>query len=112
MFVSRGNDGSPRFLFSSNQRDKSTFDLYEADAATRTVKEVARSDGQVLGWLTGSQRQLAGRVRQRGTSRWLGHRLPAAAGRRELADREIHRRLRCLLGAPHRHRPRPVVGHQ
>jgi dipeptidyl aminopeptidase/acylaminoacyl peptidase len=68
MFVSRGTDGSPRFLFSSNQRDKSTFDLYEADAATRTVKEVARSDGQVLGWLTGSQRQLAGRVRQRGTA--------------------------------------------
>lgn len=68
MFVSRGTEGSPRFLFSSNQRDKSTFDLYEADAATRSVKEVARSDGQVLGWLTGSQRQLAGRARQRGTA--------------------------------------------
>lgn len=68
MFVSRGTEGSARFLFSSNQRDASTFDLYEADATTRTVKEIARSDGQVLGWLTGSQRQLAARVRQRGAA--------------------------------------------
>ena len=65
-FAARGVDGSPRFLFGSNQRDRATFDLYEADAQTRTVREVARSDGSVLSWLMGADRQLAGRARQLG----------------------------------------------
>ena len=38
--VARGPAGSTRFLLAHNQRDRSTFDLYEADAATRTVREV------------------------------------------------------------------------
>lgn len=65
-FIARGPAGSARFFLSSNQRDRATMDLYEADASTRTVREVARSDGTVLGWLIGIDRQLAGRVRQLG----------------------------------------------
>ena len=58
--VARGEPGSARFFFASNRRDKATFDLYEADAATRTVREVARSDGRVTGWLIGTDRQSIG----------------------------------------------------
>ncbi len=64
--VARGEPGSARFFFASNRRDKATFDLYEADAATRSVREVARSDGCVTGWLIGTDRRLAGRWRKLG----------------------------------------------
>ena len=63
-FVAAGPDGSTTFLFASNRRDKSTMDLYEADAASRTIREVARSDGHVLHWQVGQDRKLAARVRQ------------------------------------------------
>ena len=43
-------------------------DLYEADAATRSVREVARSDGRVLSWIIGQDHRLAGRKRQLGDS--------------------------------------------
>lgn len=66
-FVAAGPRGSAKFFFASNRRDRATLDLYEADAATRSIREVARSDGQVLGWVVGVDRQLAGRVRQLGT---------------------------------------------
>lgn len=66
VYVAAGPLGSARFYFASNRRDRSTLDLYEADAATRTVREVARSDGQVLSWLIGTDRELAGRIRQLG----------------------------------------------
>ncbi|HYW56529.1 MAG TPA: alpha/beta fold hydrolase [Polaromonas sp.] len=66
VFVGRGAEGSSKFFVASNQRDRSTLDLYEADAQTRSVREVARSDGTVLDWLIGTDRQLAGRVRQLG----------------------------------------------
>jgi dipeptidyl aminopeptidase/acylaminoacyl peptidase len=68
-FVSRGEPGSARFYFTTNRRDRSSMDLFEADAATRTIREVARSDpdGRVLGWFIGSDRQLAGRWRQLGS---------------------------------------------
>jgi dipeptidyl aminopeptidase/acylaminoacyl peptidase len=65
--VGRGPAGSAAFLFASNQRDKATFDLYLADARTRRVSELARSDGRVLSWLVDSGGQLAGRMRQVGT---------------------------------------------
>ncbi len=65
-FVARGAEGSARFHFATNQRDRSTFDLYEADAKARTVREVARSDGSVLNWILNTDRQLAGRARQLG----------------------------------------------
>lgn len=68
VFVSRAAGQGGTFLFASNRRDRATLDLYEADTATRTIKEMARSDGQVLGWLVDQQRRLAGRVRQRGTT--------------------------------------------
>lgn len=63
-YVADGPPGSTRFFFASNRRDRATMDLYEADAATRTVREVARSDGHVLAWIVGVDRQLAARVRQ------------------------------------------------
>ncbi len=66
VFMGRGAEGSSKFFVASNQRDRSTLDLYEADAQTRSLREVARSDGTVLGWLIGVDRQLAGRVRQLG----------------------------------------------
>ncbi|MBC7599782.1 MAG: hypothetical protein H7238_12305, partial [Polaromonas sp.] len=66
VFMGRGAEGSAKFFVASNQRDRTTLDLYEADAQTRSVREVARSDGTILGWLMGADRQLAGRVRQLG----------------------------------------------
>lgn len=65
-YAGRGPAGSSTFFFVNNQRDRSTFDLFEADATTRTVREVARSDGSVQSWLIGDDRRLAGRVRQLG----------------------------------------------
>lgn len=64
--VARGEPGSARFFFTSNRRDKATFDLYEADATARSVREVARSEGHVTGWLIDTDRQLAGRWRKLG----------------------------------------------
>jgi len=64
--VSRGPAGSARFFFASNERDHSTFDLYEADATTRQVTEVARSDGGVLDWVVGTDARTVGRIRQLG----------------------------------------------
>jgi dipeptidyl aminopeptidase/acylaminoacyl peptidase len=62
--VGMGSEGSARFFVASNQRDRRSFDLYEADAGTRTLREAARNDGLVLHWLIDTQGQLAGRVRQ------------------------------------------------
>lgn len=69
-YVARGTPGSARFFFASNRRDRSEMDLFEADAATRTVREVARSeaDGRVLAWFIGTDHQLAGRLRQLGSA--------------------------------------------
>lgn len=68
-YVARGEPGSARFYFSTNRRDRSSMDLFEADAATRTVREVARSepDSRVVSWFIGTDRQLAGRTRQLGS---------------------------------------------
>ena len=62
--VGMGPEGSARFFLASNQRDRASFDLYEADAGSRTLREVARNNGLVLHWLIDTQGQLAGRVRQ------------------------------------------------
>ncbi|MBU1440099.1 MAG: S9 family peptidase [Gammaproteobacteria bacterium] len=68
-FVTRGEPGSGRFYFTNNRRDRSSMDLFEADAATRTIREIARSepDSRVVGWFIGTNRQLAGRWRQLGS---------------------------------------------
>ena len=63
-----GPAGSARFFMASNQRERSAFDLFEVDAAMRSVREVVRNDGQVLTWLIDTQGQLAGRVRQLGAA--------------------------------------------
>lgn len=65
-WVGAGEPGSARFFFASNRRDRSTMDLYEADAAARTVREVARSDGRVLAWYLGVDHRLAARLLQLG----------------------------------------------
>jgi len=67
-FIGNGPRGTSKFLFASNRRDRATMDVYEADAATRTVREVARSDGQVLWWLVGTDNELALRGRQLGAA--------------------------------------------
>jgi dipeptidyl aminopeptidase/acylaminoacyl peptidase len=64
--VSGGAEGTAKFFFASNRRDRATMDLYEADAATRSVREVARSDGEVLAWIIGTDHRLAARIRQLG----------------------------------------------
>ena len=66
--LGRGAAGTSSYYFVSNRRDRKTFDLYQADAATRSVRELARSDGSVVGWLIDAQRQLAGRIRKTGPS--------------------------------------------
>ncbi|MBC5781334.1 S9 family peptidase [Ramlibacter sp. USB13] len=63
-FVAHGAPGSAKFFFASNRRDRSTLDLYEADAEARSIREVARSDGKVLNWFVGTDNQLAARFRQ------------------------------------------------
>ena len=68
LYLGRGVQGSGRFFFANNQRDKSTFDLYEANAQDRSVKEIARSDGTVVAWIMGQDRQLAARTRRLGKS--------------------------------------------
>lgn len=65
-FVANGEPGSARFFFASNRRDRASMDLYEADAAARSVREIARNDGRVLNWVVGVDHQLAGRKRQLG----------------------------------------------
>ncbi|MBK6007012.1 S9 family peptidase [Ramlibacter ginsenosidimutans] len=71
--VGYGAPGSSRFFLASNRRDRATMDLYEADVTTRSVREIARSDGQVLEWILGEDRQLAGRIRQLGATDGSGH---------------------------------------
>ncbi len=65
-YLGRSGTSGAKFFFGSNQRDKTTMDLYEGDALTHTVREVARSDGKVTGWLIGANRELVGRARQLG----------------------------------------------
>ncbi len=48
-FVGRSQEGSARFYFTWNKRDKAQVDLYEADADRRSLREVARSKGDVVG---------------------------------------------------------------
>jgi len=59
-----GAAGTAKFFFASNRRDRSTMDVYEADPATRTVREVARSDGRILWWMLDTDHRLAARGRQ------------------------------------------------
>ncbi|HSV34804.1 MAG TPA: prolyl oligopeptidase family serine peptidase [Ramlibacter sp.] len=66
--VSRGAPDTPRFLFASNRRDRSSMDLFEADAVKREVREVARNDGHVTSWVIGADHRLAGRARQLGSA--------------------------------------------
>ncbi|SFO54375.1 Dipeptidyl aminopeptidase/acylaminoacyl peptidase [Variovorax sp. OK605] len=67
-YVGAGAPGSASFFFSNNRRDRSSMDLFEADALTRAVREVARSEpgSRVVGWFIDTQRELAGRMRQLG----------------------------------------------
>ncbi len=53
-------------LLNQQQRDKAQMDLYEADADQRSIREVPRSKGDVVGGLIDSNRQLTGRVRKLG----------------------------------------------
>lgn len=66
VYLGRSGFSGAKFFFASNRRDKSTLDLYEGDAQTRTFREVARSDGSVTSWVLGLNRELAGRARQLG----------------------------------------------
>lgn len=66
VYLGRSGFSGAKFFFSSNRRDKTTLDLYEGDAQTRSFREVARSDGTVTSWIMGVNRELVGRARQLG----------------------------------------------
>lgn len=68
VYLGRSGFDGAKFFFASNRRDKSTLDLYEGDALTRSFKEVARSDGSVTSWILGVNRELVGRARKLGSS--------------------------------------------
>ena len=61
-----GTPSSTRVLFASNRRERSTFDVFEADFATREIREITRSDGDVLHWMVDTDGSLAGRIRRLG----------------------------------------------
>lgn len=61
-----GEPGSSRFFFMSNRRDRASFDLYEADTATRQVREIARNDGTITSWVLDTERRIAARGRRLG----------------------------------------------
>ncbi|WP_431131359.1 prolyl oligopeptidase family serine peptidase [Variovorax paradoxus] len=65
-----GAPGSATFYFANNRRDRSSMDLFEGDARTRTVREIARSepDSRVISWFIDTRRELAGRMRQLGSA--------------------------------------------
>jgi len=62
-YLAHGPPGSSRFYFQSNRRLPKAFDVYEADAADRTVREVIRSDGTVTRWMIDIDGTLGGRIR-------------------------------------------------
>ncbi len=64
IFGGRSASNATSFYFASNGRDRASFDWFEADASTRTIREIARNDGTVLRWITDVNHQLAGRLRQ------------------------------------------------
>jgi hypothetical protein len=108
-----GAPGSARFFFANNQRDRSSMDLFEADARTRTVREVARSEpgSRVVGWFIDTQRELAGRMRQLGERRRLRPAAGTAPTRRQLARLQDRAGLRQLLAPAHRPRGGASSGH-
>lgn len=71
-FAGRDPDGT-RFRFVSNRRDPRVFDLYEADASTRTVRELARAEADTTGWLIDDTGAPVGRVRRLGAQGTDGH---------------------------------------
>jgi hypothetical protein len=111
-YVAAGAPGSARFFFANNKRDRSSMDLFEADALTRTVHEVARSEpgSRVVGWFIDTQRELAGRMRQLGELDGSRPAAGTAAGRRQLARLQDRAGLRQLLAAAHRPRRRQALG--
>lgn len=62
-YLAHGTPGSTRFFFQSNRRDAASFDVYEADAAAHTVREVIRDDGTVTNWIIDIDGSLGGRIR-------------------------------------------------
>lgn len=58
-----GNEGSARFLYLTNARDPASYDVFEADVVTRTVREVMRNDGSVRSWIPDRDGRIAARVR-------------------------------------------------
>lgn len=65
-FLHEGVPGSTKVLFASNDRDPTSFDVFEADFATRRIREIARNDGTIARWIVDTDGRLAGRIRQLG----------------------------------------------
>lgn len=65
-YLAPGPPGTPRFLFQSNRRGAAQFDVYEADAAALTVREVARDDGTVTNWIADVDGTIGARIRVEG----------------------------------------------
>jgi dipeptidyl aminopeptidase/acylaminoacyl peptidase len=65
-YLGRSASNATSFFVSSNRRDKRMFDLYEADASTRTIKLHTQNDGTVQRWIVGENAALSARVRKLG----------------------------------------------
>jgi dienelactone hydrolase len=59
--IGRGETATT-FRFISNPRDRRRFDLFEADVASRSVRELRRADARTRGWLIDTRGAIAGRV--------------------------------------------------
>jgi len=65
VLTSTGSGGAT-LRFVSNRRVRESFDVYEADALARTVREVARNDGRVRQWILDADGEVAARIRATG----------------------------------------------
>jgi len=52
------------FLFVSNRTDRRRFDLFEADAATRSIRELRQADLRTQAWLIDAQAGVVGEIRR------------------------------------------------
>ncbi|MGB7184530.1 MAG: alpha/beta fold hydrolase, partial [Burkholderiaceae bacterium] len=55
-----------KFLFLNNKRDKRSFDVFEADIASRSTRMIGENDSTVSRWIIDMRGRIAGRVRRTG----------------------------------------------
>jgi dipeptidyl aminopeptidase/acylaminoacyl peptidase len=66
-YLGRSSSNQTSFFFTSNKRDKRWFDVYEADANTRTINMLMQNDGSIQRWSLDANGRVAARVRKLGS---------------------------------------------